>query len=110
MTGLYFHDMIITNMEIQQQPDVQAGAGRLPVQPTPFVGRRDEIESVAALLAVPDCRLVTLVGTGGIGKTRLSLEVAARLRQQHPDGAYLVELAGVSDPARVARTVASVVE
>jgi predicted ATPase/DNA-binding CsgD family transcriptional regulator len=95
-------------MQAQQRTEAQAGTGYLPVQPTPFVGRREELESVAKLLATPGCRLVTLVGTGGIGKTRLALKVAARAREEHADGVYLVELAALSDPALVAQAVASV--
>ncbi|MCJ7548151.1 MAG: tetratricopeptide repeat protein, partial [Anaerolineae bacterium] len=50
----------------------------LPPQPTPFVGRREELADVASLLANPDCRLLTLVGAGGMGKTRLALAAAER--------------------------------
>ena len=53
--------------------------------------------------AISTSRLVTLIGPGGVGKTRLAVEAAARLREQHPGGAWLVELAGVADPAGVAR-------
>ncbi|RIH81800.1 putative HTH-type transcriptional regulator [Calidithermus terrae] len=57
-------------------------APRLPAPPTPLVGRRQEIEDVLLLLQRPDCRLLNLVGPGGIGKTRLALAVAERLREQ----------------------------
>ena len=53
--------------------------GHLPPYPTPFVGRQDELAQISALLADPACRLLTLVGPGGIGKTRLAVEAA---RQQ----------------------------
>jgi ATP-dependent Clp protease ATP-binding subunit ClpA len=46
--------------------------------PTPFIGRSQEIDEIGALLDDPSCRLLTLVGPGGIGKTRLALEAAAR--------------------------------
>ena len=52
-------------------------------------------------------RLVTLIGPGGVGKTRLAVEAAARLREQHPGGAWLVELAGVTDPEGVAPAAAA---
>jgi predicted ATPase len=68
------------------------------------------MDTLVAQMAPPGCRLVTLVGTCGIGKTRLALEVAPRLSDDYPDGVYLVELAGVSDPALVVRAVASVLE
>ena len=54
-------------------------AAPLPVPPTPIVGREDEIAAVIALLRDPEVRLVTLIGPGGIGKTRLAIEVARRM-------------------------------
>jgi predicted ATPase/DNA-binding CsgD family transcriptional regulator len=59
----------------------------------PFLGRVPEIEEISALLDDPACRLVTLVGLGGIGKTRLAVEVAARKREVFPDGVFFVPLA-----------------
>ncbi|MEX0663633.1 MAG: adenylate/guanylate cyclase domain-containing protein [Acidimicrobiia bacterium] len=73
--------------------------GNLPVQMTSFVGREQELTRVAAELA--DARVVTLTGVGGVGKTRLALEVAAELVPQFRDGAWLAELAGVRDPEAV---------
>ncbi len=69
----------------------------LPVQPTPFLGRQQEVTSVCALLSRPEVRLVTLTGPGGMGKTRLSLQVAADLADQFTDGVFFVALASVSD-------------
>jgi predicted ATPase/DNA-binding CsgD family transcriptional regulator len=67
-----------------------------------FVGRRREVAEVRRLLA--GSRLVTIVGMGGVGKTRLALEVAARIRSL-PDGVWLVELAAVTDPDLIATAV-----
>ena len=78
----------------------------LPWQATSFVGREREVEQVKHLLA--QGRLVTLVGVGGIGKTRLSLELAAEVLDEYPDGIWLVELAPLSDPRLVTQAVASV--
>ncbi|NUS03732.1 MAG: AfsR/SARP family transcriptional regulator, partial [Nonomuraea sp.] len=78
--------------------------GNLPFPVTGLVGRSAEARQVAALLA--EHRLVTLVGPGGIGKTRLALETA-RARQD-TDGPWLVELAGLGDPALVTGAVAQV--
>ena len=64
----------------------------LPVSPTPFVGRRRELENIAAHLALPECRLLTLVGLGGTGKTRLALEAAARQVERFRDGVWFVPL------------------
>ena len=71
----------------------------LPVQLTSFVGRRKEMIEVKQLL--DKARLLTLVGTGGSGKTRLALEVAGELLESYKDGVTLVEFAALSDPALV---------
>lgn len=77
----------------------------LPSQVTSFVGRQRELAMALALLS--SSRLVTLTGAGGTGKTRLALHLAADVLDRFPDGAWLVELASVTDPSAVAPTVAS---
>ena len=77
----------------------------LPLQLTSFVGREQELDEVKRLLA--DTRLLTLTGTGGAGKTRLALQVAADLLDECPNGVWLVELATLSDPSPVAQAVLS---
>ncbi|HEY7969096.1 MAG TPA: adenylate/guanylate cyclase domain-containing protein, partial [Candidatus Limnocylindrales bacterium] len=72
----------------------------LPVQLTSFVGRERELADLEAL--AERNRLVTLIGTGGTGKTRLMLEAAGRLVDRFADGAWLAELAPLGDPAQVA--------
>jgi predicted ATPase/class 3 adenylate cyclase/Tfp pilus assembly protein PilF len=78
----------------------------LPKQLTSFIGRQKEIAEIEALLV--RTRLLTLTGSGGSGKTRLSLQVAADSLEQFPDGAWFVELASLSDPGLVPQTVATV--
>ena len=80
--------------------------GNLRPAPTSFIGRESEAGEVHA--AVKAHRLVTLTGVGGVGKTRLALEVAARLVDEFPDGVWLFELAAVTDPAAVPDAVAAV--
>src|SRR6516165_8503301 len=80
--------------------------GNLRPQPTSFIGRESEVAEVQA--AVRAHRLVTLTGVGGVGKTRLALEVAAHLADEFPDGIWLFELAAVTDPAAVPDAAASV--
>jgi predicted ATPase/class 3 adenylate cyclase len=79
----------------------------LPVQLTSFVGRERELAEVQRLLAA--ARLVTLVGIGGTGKTRLSLQAAAEALDDFPDGVWQVELAALGDEALVPQAVASAV-
>jgi predicted ATPase/DNA-binding SARP family transcriptional activator len=69
-----------------------------------FVGRAAELQELSE--AVRSSRLVTLIGPGGVGKTRLAVEAAAALRQEHRDGAWLVEFASVAEPDGVAPAVA----
>lgn len=78
--------------------------GSLPVQLTSFVGRRREVSEVRRLLS--KSRLVTCTGPGGVGKTRLALQVAADRRLAFPDGVWLVELAGLNEAQLVADAVA----
>jgi len=76
----------------------------LPLQLTSFIGRKREIAEVKYLLSAT--RLLTLIGPGGTGKTRLSIQVANELLDQYPDGAWFVELAPISDPLLLPRTTA----
>jgi predicted ATPase/class 3 adenylate cyclase len=80
----------------------------LPRQPTPFLGRLDEVEAVAALLRRDAVQLVTLTGPGGIGKTRLALQTAVESLDAFPDGVFFVDLASLSDPAQIAAAISSV--
>jgi predicted ATPase/DNA-binding CsgD family transcriptional regulator len=81
-------------------------AGNLPVELTSFVGRKRELKEAKRLLSA--ARLLTLTGTGGVGKTRLALRVATESRRAFPDGVWLVELAELRDPRLLANTVATV--
>jgi predicted ATPase/DNA-binding XRE family transcriptional regulator len=78
----------------------------LPYPPTPIVGRLPESAAVLALLLDPEVRLVTLTGPGGVGKTRLALEIAFSASDAVPDGAVFVDLAPVRDPELVLTAVA----
>jgi predicted ATPase/DNA-binding CsgD family transcriptional regulator len=78
--------------------------GNLPVELTSFVGRRREVAEAKHLLSTD--RLLTLTGTGGVGKTRMALRVASGVHRQFPDGVWLVELADLRDPRLLPSTVA----
>lgn len=81
-------------------------AGNLPIEMTSFVGRDDDVHAIQELVA--SSRLVTLLGVGGVGKTRLAIWVARTVADRFPDGAWLVDLSSVSDPDHVPALVSSV--
>jgi DNA-binding SARP family transcriptional activator len=87
-------------------PAQEAVAPSLPVPVTSFVGRHAELTAAASLLR--GSRLVTLTGPGGTGKTRLAIELARTVLASFPDGAWLVELEAVTDPAMVPSALAAV--
>ena len=80
----------------------------LPLQATPLIGREREVEAVSRRLRSPETRLLTLVGPGGTGKTRVGLQAAAELVDDFEDGVFFVPLAAITDPALVASTIARV--
>ena len=79
----------------------RAAGHRVPPPPTPTIGRCAELRALRALLLDPRTRLVSLVGPAGIGKTRLAVELASELGDELADGALLVDLAPLSEPAQV---------
>jgi predicted ATPase/class 3 adenylate cyclase len=84
---------------------LDASPGNLRAATTSFIGRESEVAELQA--AVKAHRLVTLTGVGGVGKTRLATEVAARLADEFPDGVWFFELAAVTDPAAIPDAVAA---
>jgi predicted ATPase/DNA-binding CsgD family transcriptional regulator/DNA-binding XRE family transcriptional regulator len=78
----------------------------LPVSPRPLLGREREINDLRDMLGRPEPRLLTLTGTGGVGKTRLAIEVATEVTAVFQDGVAFVSLASLADPALVVPTVA----
>src|SRR5260221_3715512 len=78
----------------------------VPSSLTPLVGREQDVAAACALLARPEVRLVTLLGAGGIGKTRLAMQVAMQVRERYVDGVCFVALAPISDPGLVISSIA----
>jgi predicted ATPase len=98
-----------TGTSVPASPEAGRRSRSLPVDTTSLIGREQAIEDVAALLELPDTRLVTLTGPGGIGKTRLAVAVGERLGDRHPSGAVFVPLASVAKPELVLVSIASAV-
>jgi trehalose/maltose transport system substrate-binding protein len=96
----------------------QGGGGRvspspphnLLSSPTPLIGREKELTEVNDLLAEPSCRLVSIVGPGGIGKTRLSVEVARQALAQFADGVYFVSLASADSAEDIMPRIATALD
>lgn len=90
----------VDQLVVANQPLAPPAASQtaLPAPPTLLIGRVRELASVCALLLRTDIHLVTLTGPGGIGKTHLSLQVAADLVEEFADGVYFVDLAPIRDP------------
>ena len=85
--------------------DARRQRGRLPAEVTGFVGRQHELARISALLG--SARLVTVVGPGGVGKTRIAVRAAAGLADGYPDGVWLAELSGLRDAALLPSAVAN---
>jgi predicted ATPase/DNA-binding XRE family transcriptional regulator len=92
--------------ERARPPGVGPQTYTLPLEPTLFIGREREVAAVCDLLRRPEVRLLTLTGPPGIGKTRLSLKVAAELTGDFSGGVYFVALAPISEPGLVLSTIA----
>ncbi len=80
----------------------------LPFQPTPLIGRETELSALGILLADPKCRLITITGMGGIGKTRLAVETATTQQALFPGGVYFVSLASLNSPEFIVPAIVEV--
>ena len=90
----------------QPRPTPPSHSTTLPAPLTQLLGREQELDAVAALISSDETRLVTLTGPGGVGKTRLAIEVARRIDHEFPDGVTFIPLAPVDKPAAAASAIA----
>ncbi|MBB6051618.1 adenylate/guanylate cyclase domain-containing protein [Armatimonas rosea] len=100
------HPELLAEFPTLRSLDSIALPNNLPQEVTSFIGRKREMEEIKSLLATTS--LLTLTGSGGCGKTRLSLQVAAEVLEHYPQGVWLVELAPLTNPALVPQMVAEV--
>lgn len=108
---LSLQDVPVTAVPAPAPPAAPAEAPVAPVSAslsplTALIGREREVETVVGMLRDQSARLVTLTGPGGIGKSRISIEVANRMRDHYPGGVFFVDLAPIRDPAFVTTAIA----
>lgn len=94
---------------LPEKQEPSPSLGRLPLQPTPFIGRKHNLQELAALITDPKIKLITILGPGGMGKTRLSIEVARGQAGAFADGVYFVSLAALDDPNLIVTAVANAI-
>lgn len=98
----------IQAQKIPGLPAAQKPIVRIPIPATPFIERPTELHQITALLDNPDCRLVTIVGPGGIGKTRLAIQAATDRTNAFHDGVYFIPLVSVQSGDFLPREIASI--
>lgn len=96
--------------DLTRYAPAQETAHNLPAQPTPFVGRSQELVELAEMLDDPDCRLVTITGPGGIGKTRLALQAGREHLDAFPDGVFFVSLAAIETTDALVPAIAEAID
>ncbi len=108
-TGSVAHQLVRDHVALREREPVTGFVGSIPHQPTRFVGRDREVAALTRGILDDACRLLTIVGPGGVGKTRLAIEVASRVGQRFEQGARFVDLAEIRDRQAALAAVAAAV-
>jgi predicted ATPase/transcriptional regulator with XRE-family HTH domain len=102
-TELSFDQLHLPVDPVISKPTITNLASYQPL--SPFIGYEDELTKITSLIKQPDSRLVTLVGPGGVGKTRIAIQVASDQLKRFSDGVYFIPLAQLDDPAYITTTI-----
>ena len=94
--------------ELNLIQSAQTLSSSIPIPSTPLIGRESELAALCQMLGDPQCRLITLVGLGGIGKTRLATEIASNQRDRFDNGVFYVSLASISSSEFIIPTISEV--
>lgn len=95
------------NISFFQEKNQLKSKNTLPAPLTPLIGRQEDVIALSTLLQGSQARLVTLWGPGGVGKTRLALEVVAQIADYFPEGVFFIDLAAIREPARLIPAIAA---
>ena len=99
--SIHVYELLHPHLPSIEHPPLQSGVQQLanfPFLTPPFVGREQELEQLSHLLLSREDRLISLIGPGGIGKTRLAVQAASQISEHFPDGVYFISLASIQDP------------
>lgn len=105
----HIYQLLHPELLLQNFPPLRSLSGHphnLPVQSTPFLGREEDLKKICERLEMPSCRLISIIGAGGIGKTRLALQVGAEMIEEFKHGVYFIPLASLDSDDYIIPTIA----